>query len=256
MPQADKRVRAAHSKILACVLNVRKLEHWHHSPSARSEWLGRAPLECVEQHSTGASIRGGRATRAVALPGGRSASTCVSRRSARTRCSSSWPCARAACVRIPQALQRGRAGGWVGGWVGVGGALRMCTRVHACVRVLHAWLKHLLVAEDLDSAAASGQEELLAAEVPRLEGHRLWYVGDFGHIYIWGMYILWALGRPQRTPRPRLGIQAAPALLSAPEGRPEQAGGPLERRAAAWAAAGPGTLALLGAPFRSPRRRT
>ena len=75
MPQADKRVRAAHSKILACVLNVRKLEHWHHSPSARSERLGRAPLECVEQHSTGASIRGGRATRAVALPGGWSPST-------------------------------------------------------------------------------------------------------------------------------------------------------------------------------------
>ena len=44
------------------------------------------------------------------------------------------------------------------------------TRVHACcTRVaLHAWLEHLLVAEDLDSAAARRQKELLAAEVPRL----------------------------------------------------------------------------------------
>merc|ERR1719272_647571 len=40
-------------------------------------------------------------------------------------------------------------------------------RVQRACGFRRAWLEHLLVAKDLDSAAASGQEELLATKVPR-----------------------------------------------------------------------------------------
>ena len=53
---------------------------------------------------------------------------------------------------------------------------------------------------------------------------------------------LWASTGTQAIEQPLFGTQAARALLSGPQRSPKQAGGLLERRAAAWAAASQATL--------------